>query len=181
MSRYTITVTSSDSRFDPDAVIGYDPPLRTFFLQAFPDESGDDLALTQFFTNESIRGQSHFGHHRTNVDLFHHGGLLHVDRRSRRLSRCADRGRRSSPGDDVQCFRGSGLKVKFARDFLLRHFLSENRLQLQFFGERRKGSLNQQQERQHPDVKQDGKCDGHRTSSERLQDTLLTFCVKIIN
>jgi hypothetical protein len=26
-------------------VIGYDPPLRTFFLQAFPDESGDDLAL----------------------------------------------------------------------------------------------------------------------------------------
>jgi hypothetical protein len=33
MSRYTITV------------IGYDPPLRTFFLQAFPDERGDDLAL----------------------------------------------------------------------------------------------------------------------------------------
>lgn len=45
MSRYTITVTSSDSRSDPDAVIGYDPPLRTFFLQAFPDETGDDLAL----------------------------------------------------------------------------------------------------------------------------------------
>jgi hypothetical protein len=44
MSRYTITVTS-DGRSDPDAVIGYDPPLRTFFLQAFPDESGDDLAL----------------------------------------------------------------------------------------------------------------------------------------
>lgn len=44
MSRYTITVTS-DQRTDPDAVIGYDPPLRTFFLQAFPDESGDDLAL----------------------------------------------------------------------------------------------------------------------------------------
>ncbi|CAM5323205.1 hypothetical protein ATER59S_00157 [Aquamicrobium terrae] len=44
MSRYTITVTSND-RSDPDAVIGYDPPLRTFFLQAFPDESGDDLAL----------------------------------------------------------------------------------------------------------------------------------------
>lgn len=44
MSRYTITVTSDD-RSDPDAVIGYDPPLRTFFLQAFPDESGDDLAL----------------------------------------------------------------------------------------------------------------------------------------
>jgi len=35
----------SNGRSDPDAVIGYDPPLRTFFLQAFPDESGDDLAL----------------------------------------------------------------------------------------------------------------------------------------
>ena len=45
MSRYTITVTSSDGRSDPDATIGYDPPLRTFFLQAFPDETGDDLAL----------------------------------------------------------------------------------------------------------------------------------------
>lgn len=44
MSHYTITVTS-DGRSDPDAVIGYDPPLRTFFLQAFPDENGDDLAL----------------------------------------------------------------------------------------------------------------------------------------
>jgi hypothetical protein len=44
MSRYTITVTS-DGCSDPNAVIGYDPPLRTFFLQAFPDESGDDLAL----------------------------------------------------------------------------------------------------------------------------------------
>jgi hypothetical protein len=44
MSRYTITVTS-DGRSDPEAVIGYDPPLRTFFLQAFADESGDNLAL----------------------------------------------------------------------------------------------------------------------------------------
>ena len=44
MSRYTITV-SSDGHSDPDVVIGYDPPLRTFFLQAFPDESGDDFAL----------------------------------------------------------------------------------------------------------------------------------------
>lgn len=44
MSRYTITVTS-EGRSDPGAVIGYDPPLRSFFLQAFPDESGDDLAL----------------------------------------------------------------------------------------------------------------------------------------
>ncbi|MBP0440436.1 hypothetical protein [Tianweitania sediminis] len=45
MSRYIITVTSSDGRSDADATIGYDPPLRTFFLQAFPDEAGDDLAL----------------------------------------------------------------------------------------------------------------------------------------
>lgn len=44
MSRYTITVTSY-SRADTQAVIGYDPPLRTFFLQAFPDDTGDDLAL----------------------------------------------------------------------------------------------------------------------------------------
>ncbi|MRX36906.1 hypothetical protein [Aminobacter sp. MDW-2] len=44
MSRYTITV-HNNHRTDPDAVIGYDPPLRTFFLQAFPDESDDDLAL----------------------------------------------------------------------------------------------------------------------------------------
>ena len=44
MSRYTITATS-DGRAAPAAIIGYDPPLRTYFLQAFPDESGDDLAL----------------------------------------------------------------------------------------------------------------------------------------
>jgi len=44
MSRYTITVTSND-RSDPDAIIGYDPPLRSFFLQAFPDETDDNLAF----------------------------------------------------------------------------------------------------------------------------------------
>lgn len=44
MNRYTITVTSN-GRSDPNAVIGYDPPLRTFFLQAFADERGDGLAL----------------------------------------------------------------------------------------------------------------------------------------
>ncbi|QPB22155.1 hypothetical protein [Rhizobium sp. 007] len=44
MSRYTITVAKTASRHsDPDAVIGYDRPLQTFFLQAFPDEDGDDL------------------------------------------------------------------------------------------------------------------------------------------
>lgn len=44
MGRYTIIVTRQGNS-DPDAVIGYDPPLRTLFVQAFPDESGDDLAL----------------------------------------------------------------------------------------------------------------------------------------
>jgi hypothetical protein len=46
MSRYTITVTRTLSRHvDPDAVIGYDRPLQTFFLQAFPDEAGEQLDL----------------------------------------------------------------------------------------------------------------------------------------
>jgi hypothetical protein len=44
MSRYTITVTGQ-GRSDPEAIIGYDPPLRTFFLQAFPHEVTDDPAL----------------------------------------------------------------------------------------------------------------------------------------
>ncbi|MER8458311.1 hypothetical protein NKH24_19785 [Mesorhizobium sp. M1300] len=44
MSRYTITVTGHD-RSDPEAIIGYDPPLRTFFLQAFPHDVTDDPAL----------------------------------------------------------------------------------------------------------------------------------------
>ncbi|MGX5851066.1 hypothetical protein ACWGTO_28790 [Mesorhizobium sp. PL10] len=52
MSRYTITVTgtvtgtvSRQGRSDPDAIIGYDPPLRTYFLQAFPHEVTDEPAL----------------------------------------------------------------------------------------------------------------------------------------
>ncbi|HEV2501759.1 MAG TPA: hypothetical protein VGV39_01705 [Mesorhizobium sp.] len=44
MSRYTITVTGK-GRTDTDAIIGYDPPLRTLFLQAFPHEVTDDPAL----------------------------------------------------------------------------------------------------------------------------------------
>jgi hypothetical protein len=43
MSRYIITVTGRGQP-DAEAVIGYDGPLQTFFLQAFPDEEGDDLA-----------------------------------------------------------------------------------------------------------------------------------------
>jgi len=46
MSRYPITVTKTASRHaDSDTVFGYDRPLQTFFLQAFPDEEGEDLAL----------------------------------------------------------------------------------------------------------------------------------------
>lgn len=46
MSRYTITVTRTASRHaDPDATIGYDRPLQTFFLQAFPDAEGENLEL----------------------------------------------------------------------------------------------------------------------------------------
>src|SRR3954447_3637357 len=44
MSRYTITVTGQ-GRSDQEAIIGYDPPLRTFFLQAFPHEVTDEPAL----------------------------------------------------------------------------------------------------------------------------------------
>ncbi|KUM25617.1 hypothetical protein AU467_25665 [Mesorhizobium loti] len=44
MSRYTITVTGH-GRSDPEAIIGYDPPLRTYFLQAFPHEETDEPAL----------------------------------------------------------------------------------------------------------------------------------------
>lgn len=44
MSRYTVTV-KTDGEADENAVIGYDPPLRTFFLQAFPDEETDEYAL----------------------------------------------------------------------------------------------------------------------------------------
>ncbi|ESY85135.1 hypothetical protein [Mesorhizobium sp. LNHC229A00] len=48
MSRYTITVTGTvtgHGRSDPDAVIGYDPPLRTYFVQAFPHQETDEPGL----------------------------------------------------------------------------------------------------------------------------------------
>ncbi|MGX5844776.1 hypothetical protein ACWGTI_29160 [Mesorhizobium sp. ArgA1] len=48
MSRHTITVTGTvtrQGRSDPDAIIGYDPPLQTYFLQAFPHEVTDEPAL----------------------------------------------------------------------------------------------------------------------------------------
>ena len=46
MSRYTITLLKGE-RTDGDAVIGYDPPLRTFFLQGF--ESDDDFGTPEIW------------------------------------------------------------------------------------------------------------------------------------
>jgi hypothetical protein len=58
MSRYTITVAHLASQTtDPEAIIGYDRPLQTFFLQAFPDSEGEDLALwlgTDFRAYETL-------------------------------------------------------------------------------------------------------------------------------
>ncbi|MFB4375952.1 hypothetical protein RAC92_20515 [Agrobacterium sp. CR_3] len=46
MSRYTITLTRTATRHsDPDGTIGYDRPLQTFFLQAFPDAEDEELDL----------------------------------------------------------------------------------------------------------------------------------------
>ncbi len=44
MSRHTLTAHKGQKN-DPDAVIGYDPPLRTFFLQAFADPETEELEL----------------------------------------------------------------------------------------------------------------------------------------
>lgn len=44
MSRYTIEVRSANAA-DPEATIGFDRPLRTFFLTAFPDPETDAVSL----------------------------------------------------------------------------------------------------------------------------------------
>lgn len=44
MSRHKATI-SNGSKTDHQGVLGYDPPLRTFFLQAFPDPETDMCAL----------------------------------------------------------------------------------------------------------------------------------------
>ncbi|GCA52823.1 hypothetical protein GOA99_22895 [Sinorhizobium meliloti] len=44
MSRYTVLITNGMTT-DEEGTIGYDPPLRTFFLQAFPDPETDECAL----------------------------------------------------------------------------------------------------------------------------------------
>ncbi|BBB10617.1 hypothetical protein [Sphingopyxis sp. EG6] len=44
MSRHAVTVRSS-TRTDDNAVIGYDPPMRTYFLQAFEDIESDEPGL----------------------------------------------------------------------------------------------------------------------------------------
>jgi hypothetical protein len=46
MSRYTMTVTRTASHHSAlDAIIGYDRPLQTLFLQPLPDADGEDLEL----------------------------------------------------------------------------------------------------------------------------------------
>jgi len=66
MSRYTITVTRQ-GRLDPDAVIGYDPPLRTYFLQAFPNQETDEPALWLGTYDHTLE---------THEDL-HHAAIAH--------------------------------------------------------------------------------------------------------
>ncbi|RWD51586.1 MAG: hypothetical protein EOS75_31195 [Mesorhizobium sp.] len=44
MSRYTVQITNGTTT-DEEGTIGYDRPLRTFFLQALPDPETDECAL----------------------------------------------------------------------------------------------------------------------------------------
>ncbi|WP_439632415.1 hypothetical protein [Shinella sp.] len=46
MSRYTVTLLKGE-RTDDEAVIGFDPPLRTFFLQGF--EADDDFGTLEIW------------------------------------------------------------------------------------------------------------------------------------
>lgn len=46
MSRYTVTLLKGE-RTDDEAVIGFDPPLRTFFLQGF--ETEDDFGTPEIW------------------------------------------------------------------------------------------------------------------------------------
>ncbi|RWK68304.1 hypothetical protein [Mesorhizobium sp.] len=59
MSRYTVEITNGTAT-DAQGTIGYDPPLRTFFLQGFPHPETDECALwlgaflDEYATLESI-------------------------------------------------------------------------------------------------------------------------------
>ncbi|MGN8119195.1 hypothetical protein [Labrys sp. 22185] len=61
MSRYNVTLRHGE-RLDFDAVLGFDPPLRTFFLQGFLYESDDcedfeiwlGITLDEFPTLEAL-------------------------------------------------------------------------------------------------------------------------------
>jgi len=46
MSRYTITLRKGE-KTDDEAVIGFDPPLRTYFLQGF--ETDDDFGTPEIW------------------------------------------------------------------------------------------------------------------------------------
>lgn len=54
MSRHTVQITNG-TETDEEGTIGYDRPLRTFFLQAFPDPETDECAfIEEYPTLESI-------------------------------------------------------------------------------------------------------------------------------
>lgn len=44
MSRYIVEITNGN-KTDEQGTIGFDPPLRTFFLQGFPHPETDECAL----------------------------------------------------------------------------------------------------------------------------------------
>jgi hypothetical protein len=44
VTRHPITVRSATA-IDGNAIIGYDPPMRSYFLQAFEDPKTEDLGL----------------------------------------------------------------------------------------------------------------------------------------
>ncbi|NGO66759.1 hypothetical protein G6N76_24195 [Rhizobium daejeonense] len=53
MSRYTISLHKGE-RTDDEAVIGFDPPLRTYFLQGF--ESDDDFGTPEIWLGTLLEG-----------------------------------------------------------------------------------------------------------------------------
>ena len=65
MSRHPVTVRSADAT-DTDATIGYDPPMRTYFLQAFEEfERIEDDDFSLVVTSGTDPGA---GGHRISID-----------------------------------------------------------------------------------------------------------------
>jgi hypothetical protein len=64
MSRYQVTVHFG-AYIDEDGAIGYDKPLRTFFLQGFIQEDGPDNGL-EIWLGGGFRRMPHSGRHARN-------------------------------------------------------------------------------------------------------------------